>query len=321
MIGVVNRDPLDLARSAKVSASSHLSRIAIKEAEAPYPLERDIAVLMPADPGLSGELEWLIDAKRETDMTVEVWSTGRPENYVPAVLEFRTSVRIMPGQGQWVPVQLDWRPAEPQTHISSCAKSGYDAVSVIKPMSGACLRTGTAARVSKELEDHDDSQPVVEWSMKGLVRRLFCLRSAIGSNAYHPEHVIDGYKRPFGGPHMWVSERIADGETPWLKLEWEEARAIREIHLIFNDDVNEDLINLHHHRTPFDIIPELACTYRVEALDSEGNWVMLASEAFNRRRKRVHRLEEPIQSTALRLVVESTNGSDYAEVIEVRAYG
>ena len=56
--------------------------------------------------------------------------------------------------------------------------------------------------------------------MKGLVRKLFCLRSAIGSRAYHPEHVIDGYKRPYGGPHMWVSERIADGETPWLKLEW-----------------------------------------------------------------------------------------------------
>lgn len=256
-------------------------------------------------------------------MTVEVWSTGRPENYVPAVLEFRTSVRIMPGQGQWVPVQLDWQPAEPQNAFIVVRKnSDLTLYLSSKPMSGLlAFERGTAARVSKELEDHDDNQPVVEWSMKGLVRKLFCLRSAIGSRAYHPEHVIDGYKRPFGGPHMWVSERIADGETPWLKLEWEEAQTIREIHLIFNDDVNEDLINLHHHRTPFDIIPELICTYRLEALDSEGNWITLASEAFNRRRKRVHRLEEPVQSTALRLVVESTNGSDYAEVIEVRSYG
>ena len=35
VLGAANRDPLDLARSAKVSASSHLTRIAIEEAEAP----------------------------------------------------------------------------------------------------------------------------------------------------------------------------------------------------------------------------------------------------------------------------------------------
>lgn len=323
VLGAVNRDPLDLARSAKVSASSHLFRIAIEEAEASYPLERDIAVLMPTEPGLAGEVAWLVDAEQETDMTVEVWSTGRPENYVPAALEFRTSVRVMPGLGQWVPVPLDWNPAEPQNALIIVRKNPDLTLYLSsKPMSGLLsFERGTPARVSKELEDHDDSQPVVEWSMKGLVRKLFCLRSAIDSRAYLPEHVIDGYKRPFGGPHMWVSERIADGETPWLKLEWGEVQTVREIHLIFNDDVNEDLINLHHHRTPFDIIPELVRAYRLEALDSEGNWITLASEAFNRRRKRVHRIEEPIQSTALRLVVESTNGSDYAEVIEVRAYG
>ncbi|MGO4787499.1 hypothetical protein AB4124_08710 [Paenibacillus sp. 2KB_20] len=71
---------------------------------------------------------------------------------------------------------------------------------------------------------------------------------------------------------------------------------------------------------PDEGIPELVCAYRLEALDSEGNWITLASEANNRRRKRVHRLEEPVQSATLRLVVESTNGSDYAEVIEVRGY-
>lgn len=323
VLGAVNRDPLDLAQSAKVSASSHLSRIAIEEAEASYPLERDIAVLMPAEPGLAGEVAWLVDAEQETDMTVEVWSTGRPENYVPAALEFRTSVRVMPGLGQWVPVPLDWQPGEPQNALIIVRKNPVLTLYLSsKPMSGLLsFERGTPARVSKELEDHDDSQPVVEWSMKGLVRKLFCLRSAIDSRAYLPEHVIDGYKRPFGGPHMWVSERIADGETPWLKLEWGEVQTVREIHLIFNDDVNEDLINLHHHRTPFDIIPELVRAYRLEALDSEGNWITLASEAFNRRRRRVHRLEEPVLCAALRLTVERTNGSDYAEVIEVRAYG
>ncbi|WP_339292102.1 FAD-dependent oxidoreductase [Paenibacillus sp. FSL W8-0187] len=322
VLEVVNRDPRDLARSAKISASSHLSRIVIEEAEASYALERDIAVLMPADPRLNGELEWLIDAKRDTQLTVEIWSTGKRENYVPAKLESRTEIQVKAGTQQWAAMPVDWQPGEAQNAFVIVRRNPDLSLYLSSRTVSGCLafERGAASQVSKELEDHDDNQLVVEWSMKKWVRRMFCLRMTGITDAYHPEHVIDGYKRPFGGPHMWVSERIADGETPWLKLEWEEARTIREIHLIFNDDVNEDLINLHHHRTPFDIIPELVSAYRLEALDSEGNWITLDLEAHNRRRKRVHRLEEPVQSTALRLVVESTNGSDYAEVIEVRVY-
>lgn len=322
VIGLKNEDPADQARYAKVSASSYLSRIAIEEAEEAYPLVRDIAMLMPVDPGLGGELAWLLDAEHETEMTVEVWSTGRLENYVPAALEFRTSVRVLPGKGQWVSVQLDWQPNEPQNAFIIVRKNTDLTLYLSsKPLSGLlAFERGAAASVSKALEDHDDSQPVVEWSMKGLVRKLFCVKSTTDLRAYQPDHVIDGYKRPYGGPHIWMSERMGAEEKPWLKLEWDEEHEIREIHLIFNDDVNEDLINLHHHRTPFEILPELVKDYKLEALDEQGNWKVVAEEQDNRRRKRTHRLDAPVRTAGLRLIVENTNGSAYAEVVEVRVY-
>lgn len=97
---------------------------------------------------------------------------------------------------------------------------------------------------------------------------------------------------PGGGPHMWVSERMEEGRPEWLELEWTAPVAVSEVHLTFNDDVNEDLINLHHHETPFIVIPELIRDYDVEARIG-GEWRTLAVEQGNRKRKPVHRLPQP----------------------------
>ncbi len=67
--------------------------------------------------------------------------------------------------------------------------------------------------------------------------------------------------------------------------------------LIWNDDVNEDLVNLHHHRTPFDIIPELARDYRLEAC-IDGRWQTIAEVRGNRRRKQVHRISRRWRPTS-----------------------
>ncbi|QSF45321.1 FAD-dependent oxidoreductase [Paenibacillus tianjinensis] len=322
VLGLVNCDDDDLARQAKVSASSFLSGISIGTGEERYPLEHDIAMLLPADPGISGTIEWLLDAAQDTMLKVELWSTGRPENYVPAMLEYETEVSVGTGDKQWVSVSLDWIPAEAQNAFVIVRRNPAIQLYLTgQPLSGLlALERGAAPGVSKDLEDHDSSQPVVEWSTKRLVRKVFCLRTSFPTSAYRPEHVIDGYRRPYGGPHLWLSESLEQDTEPWLALEWTEKRQIREIQLIFNDDVNEDLINLHHHRTPFEVIPELVRSYRLEGLDDTGTWVTVLSEQNNRKRKRVHLLESPLETRAVRVVVTATNGSPYAEIIEVRAY-
>ncbi|GIP49056.1 hypothetical protein J53TS2_26470 [Paenibacillus sp. J53TS2] len=322
VLGVANEDAADLTRSAKLSASSFLSRLAAESADEAYPLERDVALLLPADPGLAGTIELRLDAAQDTELTVEVWSTGKPENYVPATLEYQATVAIPQGEGQWIPVRFDWTPEKPQNAFVIIRNNPSIRLYLSHtPLTGLlAFERGAAARVSKDLEDHDDSQPVVEWSMKRLARKTFCFRADFTTDAYRPEHILDGYKRPYGGPHLWLSKPMAQDTQPWVELAWENEQTVREIHVIFNDDVNEDLINLHHHRTPFEIIPELVKSYRLEAQDPAGNWITLVSETGNRRRKQVHRLETAVPVKAIRLVVEETNGSRHAELIEVRVY-
>ena len=108
----------------------------------------------------------------------------------------------------------------------------------------------------------------------------------------------------------------------WAELSWDTAVEVVSVQVVFNDDVNEDLVNLHHHRTAFEIIPELVKDYRLEArLTGADDWTVLAQERANRKRSRTHTLTEPVQVDALRLVIEATNGSVCAEVVEIRVYG
>ncbi|HBU82684.1 MAG TPA: FAD-dependent oxidoreductase [Paenibacillus sp.] len=320
IIGLHNVDSADLARTGTLTASSTMTRIWLNEPSEEYRLVADVGWLFPADAGFEG-LTLLVSAREATSLTIELWDTGRPENYVPANFKQALQIQVDIGEQQWLDVPAD------------CAMFGGDpcnvfiivraneAVSLFTsavPVSGVlAFERGVKPIVSSDLEDHQPDQPVIEWSMKGLVRKPFCF--TVETGAYSPDKVINGYVRPFGGPQLWVSEPIANDREEWIEVKLPELVDIREIHLTFNDDVNEDLINLHHHETPFLIIPEMVKTYEVQA-NINGEWVRLAGDNHNRARKKIHRLENPIQSDRIRVVINETHGGDRAEVIEIRLY-
>ncbi|MBB3113309.1 hypothetical protein FHS18_005421 [Paenibacillus phyllosphaerae] len=321
IIGLANADVADLARHASVTASSSLARIAVEEGGRRYPLTHDAGILFPVEPAMDG-IELLVDVETDTVITVELWETGLLENYVPHRSVMKSFKHVAKGDRQWVPFQLAWQPDRSQNAFVIVRANSHVALyQAERPYTGVlAFERGAAPHAVQELEDHDPNQPIVEWSMKKLVRRPFCFRVRSETKAYAPDKAIDGYKRPYGGPHLWVSEPFASGTEQWLMLEWATPITAEEILLSWNDEVNEDLINLHHHRTPFNIIPELARNYRLEA-HVDGEWQLIHAQRNNRRRTNRITLESRMETHALRIVVEETNGSPYAELVEVRVYG
>ncbi|ULL13580.1 FAD-dependent oxidoreductase [Paenibacillus sp. H1-7] len=320
VIGLHNADERDLARRAAVTASSTLRRLAVEQAAERYELARDAGLLVPVAPELE-RLDLLVDAAAPATLEVEVWSTGRGENYVPHKLEVSGTVAVAPGERQWIQVPLAWKPDTPQNaFIVVKACDGVALYVSDEPHTGVlAFDKGRKPVVSRDLEDHQPDQPVVQWSMKKLVRRPFCFRLHPETAAFTADNVKDGYLRPYGQPHLWSSEPLRQGESATLELSWEQPVEVNEVQLVFNDDVNEDLINLHHHRTPFEIIPELVRDYRLEAL-VDGEWTVLHEERANRKRKRTHRLSQAVHTSRIRLVVEATNGGRCAELVEARVY-
>ncbi|MBP1917396.1 hypothetical protein J2Z23_004401 [Lederbergia galactosidilyticus] len=318
VLGIKNQDKNDLALKATVTASSYLKQLKIETANEEYCLTTDVGFIFPAETGVKN-LEILVAATSTTNLEVEIYDTGKPQNYIPYKLVETRKFKVRKGEKQWV-----------NTNFSPDHIFDHDAFVVIKANENIKLYlshepvTGVLSFVKEDvkqtkLHSYTFISPVLEWTMKPVHRKLFCFRMKSILTAYEPRKVINGLVRPYGGVNMWVSDKLSNGEEQWISLNWDQDVSLKEIQLTFNDDVNEDLVNLHHHRTPFDIIPELVRDYRIEAY-IDGKWTTLIAEKANRKRKRVHHLPYSVKTKQLRVVIESTNGCPRAEIIEIRAY-
>lgn len=320
IIGLRNQDPADLALAASIQASSTLSQLAVEQDDEPYQLQGDIGLIVPVEPLING-FELLIEASEAAQVTVELWSTGRGENYVPHTLQTSANAKVEAGTKRWVNFELAWHPELAQNAFIIIKEN--KSITLFKsnhPQTGViAFKRATSAAISKEFGDHQPQQPVIQWAMSPFSRQLICFRLTSPTAAWSADKMIGGFNRPYEGPQSWSSEPMTEDNPEWLELSWPAPISIDSVHLTFNDDVNEDLINLHHHKTPFDVIPELVKDYRIEAL-CDGAWVTLVKESNNHKRKRIHQLDQALVTSKLRLVIESTNGSSCAEVVEIRAY-
>lgn len=313
VLGVANTDPDDLARSATARASSTLRSLAVETSTDTVPLDTHRGMVLPVDPQL-GTLELLVDAAKPTELVVELHRTGKPQNYVPTEQVRTVTVPIGSGHKQWVPVPLDWTPQLPQ-----------NAFVAIQSNPDLSLHLSGTTEPGTLFFYHRDPPPgeeyVEQWRpwKHALHRQSLCYRLVPPTDAFSADHVVGGYARPYGGPQMWTSEPVDWDPEPWVELTWDSPVTIGEVALVFDDDVEEDLINLHHHRTPYDVPPCLVRDYRVIA-DTGDRPTTLATGRDNRVRHRVHALETPVTTSRLRVVVESTNGSPRAHLVAVRAY-
>lgn len=331
---VAVEDPDDLARSAAVTASSALRSISVEPHRSdsePMSLDRDVALIIPVDPRLD-RIHLHADVSRDTSVHVELWDTGKPQNYVPISPLLHREVSVKSGSDVVITADFDWRPDQ------AC-----NAVIILRSNDAVRLHLadghpyGVMALLSKHATDaafdeqipDETGQPITEWSAKELRRRSFVARVEPDTNAYSPERIVDGVQRPYGGPHIWSSslvpaERDLALEPEHVELTWGSPQTISSVRVVFNDDVDEDLINLHHHRTPFPVIPELVSDYRIEAfvasMPGDGEWVELVRVERNRHRHRIHDVN-PIEARRLRLTATATNGSPYVSICALKVYG
>jgi hypothetical protein len=339
VIGVRADDADDLMQTATLSASStltHLSTVphagssdtggATARPAATFPLDRDVALVIPVEPRLD-DITFRADASADTTVSVELWGTGKPQNYAPIVpLDTRT-VAVTSGRGIPITARFDWLPDEPQNAVVVVRANPDIALHLAEERPYGVLALTAKHASDESLDDHipeEGDQPVTDWTARMLRRRSFVATVSPATTAYTPAHLTDGLQRPFGGPHLWSSTpldpaRDLAAHPEIVEATWPEPVTIRSVRIVFNDDVDEDLVNLHHHRTEFEIIPELVSDYAVEARTATGEWMPVADVTGNRHRHRVHDIDA-VTTDGLRLVVRGTNGSPYVTVVALKAY-
>jgi len=272
-------------------------------------------MVVPVDPQLHG-IELLLDAERRTELVVEVHDPGPAQNYLPRHHVLTETVTVPAGQDQWVRVELPWQPDHPR-----------NAFLIIRANADLRVHTGDEPLPGVVSLTHrhmptDEKYPEQWRAWKQVLLRTAPSVRLLGQTAaFDAERAVGGYARPYGGPQMWISAEMDTDPAPWLELVWDEAVQVGEVAVIFDDDLEEDLINLHHHRTPFEVLPTLVRDYRIEArADDEQQWTVLTDVRDNRHRHRRHRLPDTTRMSALRVVVTATNGVRAARVVSLRAW-
>jgi hypothetical protein len=125
--------------------------------------------------------------------------------------------------------------------------------------------------------------------------------------------------------NRWMSEP-GEGMPAWLELRWESPQTLNSVQLVFDTGLcrllTQSMADGYTKKMAWGKPQvETVRDHSLQVVGDNGDWCDMVVEKGNYQRRRVHTLDEPVTTEALRILVEGTNGLDHARVIEIRVYG
>lgn len=320
---VRNADPLDLARTARVSASSE-QRVSSIDVDT----EDNLGGLghwsqgHPVYPA-SGRLEqglaqWIAvgDTPSIETLSVLLDNTSGQAREIEATIYAVDGIwdyRLEPG----APLRSGTLTVEPGERWATWPV-GLTAAEL--PAGGYVrLHLGAAADVEWKLSDAVLPGQVGGYEVAEKRLRRFGGGSTFSFSVepplapYGPSNVLSGVTRPTSSTNVWRSDPQA-ALPQWVELAWDAPVELSQVQITFAGH----LLREYHGEPPLFRDPQTAKAYTIEAWDGDG-WVELARERDNYTNRVVHDLPET-RTDRIRLVVTETNGDPSASVYEIRAY-
>ena len=200
---------------------------------------------------------------------------------------------------------------------------------------GDLVRTAAAITASSSL---DGAGPgLVRSGQTRAVHGRSQPEAAGGTDTNLWDHVLDGSEpcdtdapiscappaRAFRGTHRWMSD-AGSGLPAWLEIRWAQPVSLREIVIVFDTGLHRLLTLSQADGYTRKMLwgqpqPETVRDYAI-AVEEGGSWHDIEHVQGNYQRRRVHRLQAPVTTSALRITVTATHGIDHARIVEVRAY-
>ncbi len=300
-----NQDPGDVARTAKVSASSYAAHEMFTRenvvADDIHPLNMPRAVMLPR--GIHRELKsvrLLLQNSGSKPVSITAHLRGAAESAdFSSQEDLTTATAVVPaGRQSFVEFPLNAEVDSPLLWLWLPKTENVSWRLMTTGPYGACRAYGGS-----------DKKP---WTVvKGQYYAVYTDPPLTYETACQPENVINGVARIVERtPNQWGS----DPKEPlpqWIELEFPEPTTINTVYLTFDTDMNAS-----HHTVSQ--VPQCVRDYELSCL-ADGRRISLATVTENFQRHRVHRFE-PVRAKKLTLFIAATNGDRSARVFEIRAY-
>ena len=300
-----NEDPADLARKAKVTASSTATYDEFDERRGrkggdfdAHPLNMPRAVMWPRGIHKKFETVGLLlasESQEDIPVTLHVRQGKETGDFSSRDDVATVTATVAAGKRGWVDFTLDVAPDAPFVWMWLPKTEGVSWHMGRAPL-GSCRAYGGDKR----------------WTVVKGQFYAFRTRPALAVPAdYAPEYAVNGVSRVVGAARNQWASAPTKPMPQWLELAWDKPTTLNAVYLTFDTDMNEK-----YHTAP--LPPECVRDYELSAHDGKA-WRTVAAATGNYQRRRVHRFE-PIAATKLRLTVHGTNGDKSARVFEIRAY-
>ncbi|MCD6510480.1 MAG: FAD-dependent oxidoreductase [Thermoprotei archaeon] len=295
-----NQDPQDLARTAKVVATSH-AMLKLEPIGGERPLNVERCLVFPVS-------EDRVDR-------VYLWLRSYMDKEMELTIEF------MPVSSIW---SLNEEPKEEPVKATTVIPPLYEGWARFDL--NASVRPGRLYRVNVPMKEGlcwAQARPlpgVVAGWKKTYWKRwrhehvAYALRLDPPSYPFRPENVINGYARPYKWTNIWISD--PDKELPQsITLDFGKEVRFDTVYLTFDTNLNLETTRI----PPLYVFPECVRDYAIKILDSDGSLKTIVEVQDNYRRRRVHKFE-PVTTQKLRIEVYNTNGDPSARIYEIRVY-
>ncbi len=320
-----HQDAADLARTARVSASSHAlshgvgpddptqlgdigwgsGAAGLPKGSASWPLNRLAAQWIAVSGGRLDRVSACLDNLTGAPRTIRARLT-RPEHIwdyrreLPLLAE--TTLTVPVGEKRWIewPVALAALP------------DGFVRLELVAESPEAAPGWRSSRRILQG--------QLAAWAMSPKkLRRLdpglsLAFRVEPPQPVYGPEQVLSGVTRPHRATNLWRSDP-GQPLPQWLELSWPERRTIREVQLTFPGHLLREI----HAYPPFFRDPQTPRDYVIEAWVDDA-WREVHVEKGNYQRLRRHTFPAPVTTKRIRVVVQATNGDASAMIYEVRCH-
>jgi len=305
-----NEDPLDLARTARVSATSweqgpeRFGKAQV-ELAGEHPLNMPRAMEFPVgEKGYVGSVFLYLksEAKAPVKLRAELRSARTSGDFSARQALALAEAQVEAGGEGWVEFRFDAKVSAPYAWVRLPKAEGLYWRLMKQAPAGACRAYSGGGKENWTVVERQYyafyTVPVLE--TPGL--------------DYSPAKVIDGVARPAGlAVHEWKS---AEGEKlpQTLSLTFAEPCLVNTVYLTFDTDLNTRQPDASSGRG----VPQCVKDYVLKGSSGSKKYV-LAEVKGNFLRLRVHRLKTR-RLNRLELVVQATNGAPCARVCEVRVY-
>ena len=301
---LVNEDPLDLARTATVRASStaefrHFAPANVRKTDV-HALDHDRAMLFPAVPGvLRTARVCLVSANPQpTPITLHL-RTATDADGLSADKDLSTATAdVPPNTESWVTFDLGAEVTSPFLWIALPKTEGLS----WRMMSGA---VPGCARAYGSLAANT-------WTLrKGEFYAFTADPHLRAATTYRTENVINGRIRAREGEsNAWASDPRQDFPQ-WIELDLGRPTPVNSVYLTFDTNQGPRIPTAARP-------PECVRDYSV-ACQVDGTWQTVSETKGNWLRRRIHRFDA-VHATKIRVTVHATNGETSARIFEIRAY-